>query len=133
MLVSHILMKKSIFAASSLASLFIAPLALAQVYGLPTQTVCISVPVGLSYGSRGGSVSVLQSFLVSRNFPGGGSWMVTGYYGRATTAAVTNFQMSQGLFQNGTIDAVTATAISRVSCLPGQGGQIGGIYPSYPA
>jgi peptidoglycan hydrolase-like protein with peptidoglycan-binding domain len=44
----------------------------------------------LTVGSRGSDVTSLQSFLVAQNYPGGGSWMITGYYGQATAAAVRN-------------------------------------------
>jgi len=129
-------MKTSIISGVALFSLLIAPLALAQTY-YPTSYGCVSVPVGISLGSRGSSVLTLQNFLISRNYPGGGAWMATSYFGAATQAAVRNFQQSQNLFQTGMVDATTASAISRVSCLPlaGQSGSVlGSVYttPTYP-
>ena len=52
------------------------------------QSACASISPTLSIGSRGAQVTALQNFLVSRNYPGGGNWMVTGYFGTATQAAV---------------------------------------------
>ncbi|MDZ4227570.1 MAG: IPT/TIG domain-containing protein [Patescibacteria group bacterium] len=77
---------------------------------------CINLVGDLSYGSRASDVSRLQTFLVSQNFPGGGSWMITGYFGSATLAAVRSFQEMQGLSQTGVADSATRAAISRVSC-----------------
>ena len=94
----------------ALYSLLIAPLALAQSYG------CVSVPAGLSLGTRSSGVLSLQQFLVAQNYPGGGSWMQTGYFGQATAAALRSFQASRGLPQTGWVDAGTASAISAASC-----------------
>lgn len=117
--------KTTVIALSFLAVFSLAPLAVAQSYG------CVSIPVSTMTGSRGTQVIDLQRFLVAQNYPGGGSWMQTGYFGQATAAAVRSFQASQGLPQLGYVDATTAAAISRMSCLPGQGG--GGSYPTYPS
>jgi hypothetical protein len=76
----------------------------------------------LSFGSKGSQVSQLQTFLVSQNYPGGGSWMITGNFKSATLAAVRTFQQQQGLAITGIVDASTRAAISRVSC----GGYSGG-------
>ena len=84
----------------------------AQVYG----GSCVTIGANLSVGSRGSDVSALQTFLVSQNYPGGGSWMVTGYFGQATAQAVRNFQGQQGLASTGGLDASTRAAISRVTC-----------------
>src|SRR3989338_3532274 len=84
----------------------------AQVYG----GSCVTIGADLSVGSRGSDVSALQTFLVSQNYPGGGSWMVTGYFGQATAQAVRNFQGQQGLASTGSLDASTRAAISRVTC-----------------
>src|SRR3990167_10577473 len=92
-------------------------------YNVPTSTGCVTLSQDLSLGSRASDVRALQNFLVAQNYPGGGSWMVTGYFGAATAAAVRNFQSGQGLANTGAIDAATRAAISRVSCLPtGQAG-----------
>ncbi len=77
---------------------------------------CANIPLGLRTGSRGNDVLRLQQFLVDQHYPGGGSWMLTGLYGRATTVAVTNFQRLQNLPETGKIDAGTLSSIARVSC-----------------
>ena len=94
---------------------------------------CTNLSSDLSYGSKDSDVSSLQQFLVSQNYPGVGSWMVTGYYGRATEAAVRNFQANNGLIQSGVVDWATRNAIRERSC--GNYGYLGGIagntqYPS---
>jgi len=86
---------------------------------------CGNVTTTLSYGSTGTQVSALQNFLVAQNYPGGGSWMVTGFYGTATAAAVRDFQQAHGLPQTGSVDSSTLAAINScggTSYLPGLGG-----------
>jgi peptidoglycan hydrolase-like protein with peptidoglycan-binding domain len=100
-----------------------------QVLPAPASAACASVPTQLSYGARGANVRALQSFLVSRNYPGGGNWMITGYFGRATAAAVRNFQQEQGLYVTGNLDSATQSAIARVSC----GFDFGTSYTSHTA
>ena len=111
-------------------SLFGASIASAQTYyttGTSYSGSCVALSYDLSYGSRGSQVSTLQSFLVTQNYPGGGSWMVTGYYGSATVAAVRNFQQAHGLAMTGAVDSSTRAAMN-ASCggsnyvLPGLGG-----------
>ncbi len=85
-------------------------------YGTTNTVGCVNLVSDLSYGSRGSQVSQLQTFLVSQNFPGSGSWMITGNFKSATLAAVRSFQQSQGLMASGVVDAATRAAISRVSC-----------------
>src|SRR3989344_593174 len=115
-------MKKLLVSALAVVALAAAAPALGQTY----YGTCASVPAGLTVGLRGSSVSSLQSFLVSQNYPGGGSWMITGYFGQATAAAVRTFQATHGLPQTGFVDAATAAAINNASC--------GGVsYPTYPA
>lgn len=80
---------------------------------------CVNLTADLSFGARSSQVTQLQQFLVAQNYPGGGSWMVTGYFGQATVQAVRNFQQSQGLAVSGAADAATRAAMYRVSC---QGG-----------
>src|SRR3989344_3580831 len=70
-------------------------------------TGCVTVSRDLSFGARGTDVRMLQSFLVNQNYAGGGSWMVTGYFGAATQAAVRIFQSQTGLPQTGIVDATT--------------------------
>lgn len=70
---------------------------------------------GSSDASTGGDVSRLQSFLISRNYPGGGAWMLTGYFGAATEQAVRNFQMERGLSQTGVVDAATRATLG-IAC-----------------
>lgn len=103
-------MNKFIVSSIVALSLASAGFASAQVYG------CVSIPTGLGIGASGASVSSLQTFLVAQNYPGGGSWMETGYFGAATAAALRNFQQLQGLPQSGSTDAATVAAISRTSC-----------------
>src|SRR3989344_7059709 len=83
---------------------------------------CTYLAGDLSYGSRSPDVLTLQQFLVNQGYPGTGSWMLTGYFGNATHAALILFQASRGLPQTGIADAVTRAAITQAACLPGQGG-----------
>lgn len=101
-------MNKLIASALVVVALFGASIASAQT--------CVSITSDLSVGSRGSQVTNLQNFLVSQNYPGGGSWMVTGYYGQATAAAVRNFQQTRGLPTTGVVDAATRAAINSASC-----------------
>ena len=104
-------------------------------YAYAQSSTCVNLTQNLSYGSRGGQVTQLQSFLADRNYPGGGAWMVTGYFGAATRAAVRNFQQEMGIAQTGMLDAPTRDAISRVGC----GGSYSNqaqypyLYPSTPS
>lgn len=110
-----------------LTILAIVPLAMAQSYG------CVSVPSGLTIGSRGSQVLSLQQFLSTNLYGGGASWMQTGYYGQSTAAAVRTFQAYRGLSQTGWVDASTASAIWSASCQGGYGGYGYGNYSySYP-
>lgn len=83
-------------------------------------TACISISNYLARGSNdfstGGEVSELQRFLVSQNYPGGGDWMITGYFGSGTEQAVKNFQSASGIVQTGTVGPSTRSAISRATC-----------------
>ncbi|MBI5004551.1 peptidoglycan-binding protein [Candidatus Kaiserbacteria bacterium] len=85
-------------------------------YTNSSPSTCANLTQNLSVGSRGTQVTQLQSFLVDRNYPGGGAWMVTGYFGAATRAAVRNFQQEMRIAQTGMLDAPTRDAISRVGC-----------------
>jgi peptidoglycan hydrolase-like protein with peptidoglycan-binding domain len=75
------------------------------------QGPCVSLSRTLSRGMRGSDVTDLQRFMVAQNYQGGGSWMVTGYYGLATETAVRNFQTERGLVVNGIVDEATRAAI----------------------
>ncbi len=66
---------------------------------------------GSSDASTGGDVSRLQSFLIAQNYPGGGAWMLTGFYGAATQQAVLNFQTQRGIARTGIVDATTRAAM----------------------
>lgn len=81
---------------------------------------CVVLSRNLSFGSRdaytGNEVSTLQRFLVSQNYPGGGSWMITGYFGNATAQAVRNFQVQNGIPATGVADAQTRLAIQQRTC-----------------
>lgn len=128
-------MKKLIVSAVVLASLLGASVASAQSYytsygsSYSYGTACAGLTRDLSVGMRGSDVSTLQSFLVSRNYPGGGSWMVTGYFGRATQAAVQIFQQERGLPMTGIADAATRAAVcgAQNPVFP-----VNPVYPTYP-
>ncbi|OGG79946.1 hypothetical protein A3A39_01000 [Candidatus Kaiserbacteria bacterium RIFCSPLOWO2_01_FULL_54_13] len=77
---------------------------------------CVVLTSDLSFGSRGSEVTKLQQFLVAQNYPGGGSWMITGYFGQATVQAVRNFQQTAGLSMTGSLDSATRSAIQTRSC-----------------
>lgn len=98
-------MKKFIISAVVGLSL-IGGVASAQSYG-----ACVSVSSYLSVGSRGAQVTALQRFLVAQNYPGGGAWMETGYYGQATVAALRIYQQQHGLPQTGSVDSSTLSAL----------------------
>src|SRR3989338_6483816 len=85
-------------------------------YQQPYAGACVNLVSDLSYGSTGSQVRQLQTFLVSRNYPGGGTWMITGNFRLATQVAVRNFQTEQGLPITGAVDAATRAAIARVTC-----------------
>ncbi|MBI5470515.1 peptidoglycan-binding protein [Candidatus Kaiserbacteria bacterium] len=117
-------MKKIALSSLLLLSLFGTQIASAQsynylysspsLYGSPSG--CVSLSRDLSIGSRGSDVTSLQRFIVSRNYPGGGSWMITGYFGSATRAGVMNVQNDMNLPQTGYVDASTRAAISQATC-----------------
>lgn len=88
---------------------------------------CTTINRTLTVGSTGTDVSNLQRFLVAQNYPGGGSWMITGYYGQATRVAVQNFQLLAGLSRTGVVDAATRASIQSHSC----GGQVLGTSTNY--
>lgn len=124
-------MKKYIGIVAGFATLFVASTASAQAYySTPAISagVCTTLSGDLSQGSRGNEVTRLQQFLVSQNYPGGGSWMVTGYFGSATKAALMLFQQSAGLPQSGYLDASARAAIQSRSC---QDTNLYGVF-SYP-
>ncbi len=97
-------------------SILTAGIAQAQTYYPSISQSCVSLSRDLSSGSRGSDVTLLQTFLVSRNYPGSGNWMITGYFGPATAQAVRNFQAQQGLLSTGSVDGTTRAAIARVGC-----------------
>jgi peptidoglycan hydrolase-like protein with peptidoglycan-binding domain len=101
-------------------------------YGTTATASCTILTSNLSLGSRGEEVKTLQRFLVAQNYPGGGSWMITGYYGQATTQAVRNFQMQSGLSITGSVDAATRSAIQINSCGGTYGYQYDYTYNTYP-
>src|SRR6185503_9121387 len=63
-----------VLVSSVLAVLLLAGTASAQSYG----SGCMNISRDLVVGSRGSEVRDLQRFLVSRNYPGSGDWMITG-------------------------------------------------------
>ncbi len=108
-------MNKIIASSVIVAALFSAGIASAQTYSYGSGA-CTNLADNLSIGSRGTQVTSLQSFLVAQNYPGSGMWMVTGYFGQATAAAVRNFQQNHGLAVSGMADSATRAAINAVSC-----------------
>ena len=115
-------MNKSLVSAVALLSLFAASAVSAQAVGqtyyspytspaYSTGAGCVTLSRDLTVGMRGSDVTSLQSFLVAQNYPGSGSWMVTGYFGTATQAAVRIFQSQRGLPQTGIADGATRAAI----------------------
>ena len=112
-------MKKISTLVAVLVALAASPVAAQSAYYPATSAgACVGLARNLSSGMRGSDIRSLQQFLLERNYPGSGSWMVTGFYGRATAAAVRNFQGSQGISQNGIVDGNTRLAIDRISCGP---------------
>ncbi|MFA7310038.1 MAG: IPT/TIG domain-containing protein [Candidatus Paceibacterota bacterium] len=107
-------MKQFIVSAVVLLSALSAGVASAQVYSYypTTGSSCVTLTRDLAVGSRGSDVTSLQRFLLNQNYQGSGSWMVTGYFGVATQAAVRNFQQSHGLAVSGAADASTRAAIA---------------------
>lgn len=79
-------------------------------------SACVSIARDLAYGSRGADVTALQKFLVGENYPGSGTWMITGYFGSATRQAVKNFQGKRGIAPTGIADAQTRAAIQDAAC-----------------
>jgi peptidoglycan hydrolase-like protein with peptidoglycan-binding domain len=101
-------------------------------YGTAETASCTILTSNLSFSSRGEEVKTLQRFLVAQNYPGGGTWMITGYYGQATTQAVRNFQMQSGLSITGSVNAATRSAIQINSCGGTYGYQYDYTYNTYP-
>jgi len=102
-------------------------------YGTASAGSCIVLTKNLSISSRDSEVSTLQNFLVAQNYPGGGSWMITGYFGKATAQAVRNFQQQTGLPVTGSVDSATRTAIQSRSCGGTYGNQYDYTYNTYPS
>ena len=116
-----------LFATTALAQAYYPSYGPGSLYPASTYASnCVSLSGNLSFGSRNGEVRVLQQFLVAQNYPGGGAWMVTGYYGNATVQAVRNLQQSVGLPMTGSVDAATRSAIQMRSC-----GLTGNTYTNY--
>jgi hypothetical protein len=89
----------------------------AQTYYAGSQSGgCASFSRELSRGARGSDVTRLQRFLVDQNYPGGGPWMISGYFGIATQTAVRNFQTLHGLARTGALDSATRSVVSQASC-----------------
>lgn len=127
-------MKKTHIAPVLLAlSILTAGVADAQSYYPYVSTNCVSLSRDISLGSRGSDVTSLQTFLLNQNYPGSGSWMVTGYFGPATAQAVRNYQSQQRLLSSGSVDGATRAAIARASCQSAQSGAYGtNSYQAYP-
>lgn len=117
-------MKKSIALVAFIGVFSLTNSVFAQTYaavggGTVSVNGCTTISQDLVRGSTdvltGGDVSRLQTFLVAQNYPGGGSWMITGYFGAATQQAVMNFQRQRGLVQTGAVDASTRAAMG-INC-----------------
>src|SRR3989338_2165129 len=95
-----------------------ADVAMAQSYSYPyvANLNCVTLARDLSQGSRGEDVTSLQNFLLAQNYPGSGSWMVTGYFGTESGKAVLNFQSQRGLAQSGIADSQTRVLIAGSTC-----------------
>ncbi len=119
-------MTKVIVSVISGALLLTASAASAQAYYPSTSANCAGISRDLSVGSRGADVTTLQRLLVAQNYPGGGNWMVTGYYGAATAAAVRNYQTQHGIPTTGVVDSATRASMS--GC-----GSYNPVMPSYPS
>src|SRR3989344_5873071 len=103
-------------------TLFAATIASAQTYLAPINSApayygpCVNLTTDLSFNSTGSQVRQLQTFLVSRNYRGGGTWMITSTFHTGTLTALRNFQTEQNLPVTGVADAATRAAIVRVTC-----------------
>ena len=126
-------MHKALVSVFAFAIVLTGSLASAQtyypVYGA-SSAGCTVISSDLSVGSRGADVTSLQRFLVAQNYQGGGSWMVTGYFGAATQAALRNYQSQRLLPMTGMADAATRAAIA-ANC--GAGNYNPYAAPSYPS
>ena len=87
-----------------------------QPYNSMYSGSCSTIVRDVSIGSRGPDVLQLQQFILTRNYPGSGSWMLTSYFGTATRAGVVDFQIDMHLPQTGILDAQTRGALSQVTC-----------------
>ncbi|MBI4068081.1 peptidoglycan-binding protein [Candidatus Kaiserbacteria bacterium] len=123
---NNLLMRKCVISSLITAVLLTAVPAFAQVYypNYASSATCTMLTRDLSVGLRNSEVLTLQRFLVAQNYPGGGNWMLTGYFGRATEQAVRNFQQQVGIYMTGIVDVATRSAIQNASC----GGYT---YPNY--
>lgn len=131
-------MKKLAVSLIACAGLFVGGVASAQTYYPQTYPSypnpvqgCVALTRDLSYGSRGSDVKALQTFLVAQHYPGGGSWMITGFFGRATESAVRIFQQTQGMYPSGVVDAQTRSAMNR-GCGYNYGYNYNYPYSTYP-
>ncbi len=77
------------------------------------ESSCAVVTSYHMYGSRGASVSELQTLL---NRYANAQLPVSGFYGVRTTAAVKAFQKSQGIVQTGRQHYLTTAALNKVAC-----------------
>jgi hypothetical protein len=117
----NVLMKKIPFLIA-LFVLFVGQAAYAQAYyANPASTApyaggCVSLTRDLFVGSKGADVLSLQKFILTRNYPGAGAWMLTSYYGAATRAGVINFQTDMRLPQTGVLDSATRAALLNFTC-----------------
>ncbi len=95
----------------------------------PSDTsACADILVNLAYGTKdtyvnGNAVSMLQDFLNSNGFL---TVNPTGYFGRATLAAVKSFQTANGISGTGYVGPITRAKIKAIDC---NGASINGVTP----
>ena len=112
-------MKKYIILSLLMISVLFPVLIFAQtdVSNRDVLTSCVSLQNNLRHGSRdantNGEISILQSFLKSKNYL---NYRVTGYFGPLTLAAVKNFQRGNDIISTGYVGPITRARISVVSC-----------------
>ncbi|MDB5260014.1 MAG: cell surface protein [Candidatus Nomurabacteria bacterium] len=83
----------------------------------PNGTSCAIITSNTGYGSRDNSynsnVSILQDFLSSNGYLNS---QPTGFYGRLTLNAVSNFQRANGISPTGYVGSITRARIQAIDC-----------------
>lgn len=99
--------------------------------GDPSNDVCINLQTQVfryrsSDTTTNGEVSVLQDFLIDKGLLSG---QATGFYGRATVAAVKNYQRQVGVSPTGNVGPLTKSIIQKETCTNGGLGNGGSTNP----